>query len=139
VAPLEAPRSRRSRPAKAAGAIAAIAIALGVGSALLMADGPLDPSGNPTTRATAAPDGNDGVVTMASDAPSYPTSCASGKVVDRIPGADLDPAGIGAVVVDATLSKRLYGDSVNVLDGINMQELPVVEDVASKIKFLLGR
>ncbi len=75
------------------------------------------------------------VSALASDAPSFPTSCTSGKVVDRIPEEDADPAGVGPVVVDTALSKQLYGDSVNVLDGISEQELPVVKDVASKIKF----
>jgi hypothetical protein len=75
------------------------------------------------------------VSATASDAPSFPTSCASGKVVNRIPGEDVDPAGVGPVVVDAALSNQLYGDSVNVLDGISEEELPVVKEVASKIKF----
>ena len=77
-----------------------------------------------------------GVVTApASDAPSFPTDCASGIVVDRIPGEDLDPASVGPVVVDSALSKQLYGDSVNVLDGISEEEVPVVKEVASKIKW----
>jgi hypothetical protein len=74
------------------------------------------------------------VSASASDAPSFPTTCESGKVVDRIPGDDVVPDGV-PVVVDAVLSKQLYGDSVNVLDGISDEELPVVKDVASKIKF----
>jgi hypothetical protein len=72
---------------------------------------------------------------LASSEPTIPTTCESGIVVDRIPGADSDPAGVGPVVVDSALSRQLYGESVNVLDGISEQELPVVEEVASKIKF----
>jgi hypothetical protein len=75
------------------------------------------------------------VSATASGAPTFPTGCASGKVVDRIPGEDVDPAGVGPVVLDTTLSRQLYGDSVNVQDGISDEELPDVKEVASKIKF----
>lgn len=75
------------------------------------------------------------VSATASDSPSFPTSCGSGKVVDNIPGEDVDPAAVGPVVLDTAISEQLYGDSVNVTDGISDEELPVVKEVASKIKF----
>ncbi|GIV00577.1 MAG: hypothetical protein KatS3mg014_2192 [Actinomycetota bacterium] len=48
----------------------------------------------------------------------------------------VDEAGI-PVVVDSQLSKELYGDSVDVTDGINADEVEVVEAKADSIKFCL--
>lgn len=66
-----------------------------------------------------------------------PTSCESGVVASQIPGFDPDPNGIGPVIVDAAVSKVVYGDSVNVLDGVSAEEAPIVKDVASKIQWCL--
>lgn len=80
------------------------------------------------------------VSALASDEPTFPTACASGIVADQPPGSEIhaDPDSIGVpVVVDTLFSEQLYGESVNLLDGINEQELPVVKEVGSKIKFCL--
>ena len=68
--------------------------------------------------------------------PPLPTTCASGMVVDQIPGTDPAPDGV-TVVVDTGVSPFLYGASVNVTDGIDASEMPIVSAVASHLKFCL--
>jgi hypothetical protein len=70
-----------------------------------------------------------------SSEPTVPTECASGVVASQIPGSDPDPDGIGPVFVDATLSKIIYGDSVNVLDGISAEEAPAVKEIAARVQW----
>jgi hypothetical protein len=64
------------------------------------------------------------------------TECASGVLVHEPPGVTADEAGI-PVVIDSQLSKDLYGDSVDVTDGIDADEAEVVEAKADSIKFCL--
>lgn len=74
-----------------------------------------------------------------SPTPRLPTECVSGVEAAYPPGAEPDPEGIGPVIVDSELSKFYYGDSVNVTDGISAQEMPIVQEVGSRIGFCLVR
>lgn len=63
------------------------------------------------------------------------TSCASGVVVDYPPGFEPESDSIGPVVVDSSVSPKLYGEQVNVLDGISPSEVSSVRDVGTHLKF----
>lgn len=66
--------------------------------------------------------------------PPVPTECASGVIVQTLPEAD--PQGV-PVIVDSALSPVLYGDAVDLSDGVNKAEWTVLREVAKSLRFCL--
>ena len=60
-------------------------------------------------------------------------------VAAQVPGSDPDPNGIGPVVFDPELSPTIYGDRVDVFDGIDDSEVETLRSVGARIRWCLVR